>query len=202
MVDIAESTHAPSDLGGASRPKIQIVPVRGLPIVAIALIGLIVAIASNSYWALDFFHVVSGGLWTGVDLFVGFIIGPILGRLSIPARAEFSARFMPKMVIIMPALVIMTLASGWQVARQQHTILTSYSHHGWVVASMIIVGVMAVIAIGLLEPANLAVLFEMNKPHPNGQLIEKLMKRFIYTAGITGAMQVATLIIMTRIASV
>jgi len=202
MVDVAEAAHVPSNVEGVPRPKIQIVPVRGLPIVAIALIGLIVAIASNSFWALDFFHVVSGGLWTGIDLFVGFIIGPILGRLSIPARAEFSARFMPKMVIVMPTLVIMTLAAGWQVARQQHTILTSYSHHGWVVASMIVVGVMAVIAIGLLEPANLAVLFEMNKPHPNGQLIEKLMKRFIYTAGITGAMQVATLVIMTRIASV
>ncbi|HVB01610.1 MAG TPA: hypothetical protein VNE42_10170 [Acidimicrobiales bacterium] len=202
MVDVAEAAHVPSNVEGALRPKIQIVPVRGLPIAAIALIGLIVAIASNSFWALDFFHVVSGGLWTGIDLFVGFIIGPILGRLSIPARAEFSARFMPKMVIVMPTLVIMTLASGWQVARRQHTILTSYSHHGWVVASMIVVGVMAVIAIGLLEPANLAVLFEMDKPHPNGQLIEKLMKRFIYTAGITGAMQVATLVIMTKIASV
>ncbi|HUY07348.1 MAG TPA: hypothetical protein VMU99_08825 [Acidimicrobiales bacterium] len=202
MVDIAETTHAPSDVGERIRPKIPIVPVRGLPFAAIALIGLVVAIASNSFWALDFFHVVSGGLWTGIDLFLGFIIGPILGRLSVPARAEFSARFMPKMVILMPTLVIMTLAAGWQVARHEHTILTSYSHHGWIVASMIVVGVMAIVAIGLLEPANLAVLFEMNKPHPNGQLIERLMKRFIYTAGVTGAMQVATLIIMTRIASV
>jgi hypothetical protein len=32
-------------------------------------------------------------------------------------------------------------------------------------------------------------------------VIEKLMKRFIYTAGITGVMQVATLIIMTRLVS-
>jgi hypothetical protein len=60
---------------------------------------------------------------------------------------------------------------------------------------------MSVIALGILEPANLAVLFELKKPRPNGELIAKLMKRFIYTAGITGAMQVATLIIMTRIAS-
>jgi hypothetical protein len=32
-------------------------------------------------------------------------------------------------------------------------------------------------------------------------VIEKLMKRFIYTAGVTGAMQVATLVIMTKLAS-
>ena len=58
---------------------------------------------------------------------------------------------------------------------------------------------MAVIAIGLLEPANIAVLFEMRKPEPNGEVIAKLMRRFIYTAGITGVMQIATLVIMTRL---
>jgi hypothetical protein len=58
-----------------------------------------------------------------------------------------------------------------------------------------------VIAIGYLEPANIAVLYELKKPQPDGELIGKLMKRFLYTAGITGAMQVATLVIMTRIAT-
>ena len=67
--------------------------------------------------------------------------------------------------------------------------------------SFVVVGVMAVIALGVLEPANIAVLFEMRKPRPNGEVIAKLMKRFIYTAGITGLMQIATLVIMTRVAS-
>lgn len=77
----------------------------------------------------------------------------------------------------------------------------SFSHHGWVVASMVIVAVMALVALGILEPANLAVLFELKKPQPDGQVIARLMRRFIYSAGITGAMQVATLVIMTRLAS-
>lgn len=174
---------------------------RAIPVVAVVLAALVAAIASNKLWALDFFHVVSGGLWTAIDLFVGFIIGPILGRLSIPARVEFASRFMPKMVLLMPTLVVTTLAAGWQLARHEGFILSSHSHHGWVVASMIVVGVMAVIAIGLLEPANLAVLFELRKERPNGELIGKLMRRFAYTAGITGAMQVATLVIMTRLAT-
>ena len=164
----------------------QIVPVRGLPIVAAALVGLVVAIQSNSLWAIDFFHVVGGGLWTGIDLFVGFIVGPILGSLSIPARMEFSKRFMPKMVILMPTLVIVTLTAGFQLARHEGYIQSSNPHHAWVVASMVVVGAMAVIAIGLLEPANLAVLFELKKPQPNGELIGRLMKRFIYTHGSPG----------------
>jgi len=64
--------------------------------------------------------------------------------------------------------------------------------------SFCVVGVMAAVSLGVLEPANIAVLYEMNKPVPNGGRIGRLMKRFIVTAGITGIMQVATLIIMTR----
>lgn len=185
--------------GVAPRTDFQIVPLAGIPIVAAVVAGLIVSIAGNWLWALDFFHVVGGGLWTGIDLFVGFVIGPILGGLSPQARREFSIRFMPKMLLIMPTLVTMTLASGWQLARPLGNLSPGYPHHSWLVASFIVVGVMAVIAIGILEPANLAVLFELKKPHPNVERIGRLMRRFIYTAGITGAMQVATLVIMTRI---
>jgi hypothetical protein len=183
------------------RVTVQVVPLWGLPLVAVALAGLVAAVGTNALWGLDFYHVVAGGLWTAIDLFVGFIVGPIIGRLPVPARVAFSSRFMPKMVLLMPTLVICTLVAGWQLARHEGNILVSSPNHGWVVASMVVVGVMAVIAIGFLEPANLGVLFELRKPQPNPELIGRLMRRFIYTAGITGAMQVATLVIMTRIAT-
>jgi hypothetical protein len=177
------------------------VPLKGLPIVAVVIAFLAASIGFNWAWGLDFNHVVGGGLWTGIDLFVGLVVGPILGRLSLPARAEFSARFMPKMVLIMPTLVAMTLASGFQLALNLGNLSPASPNHSWVIASFIVVGVMAVIALGVLEPANIAVLFEMKKPRPDGEVIGKLMKRFIYTAGITGLMQVATLVIMTRLAT-
>jgi hypothetical protein len=192
-----EPAHAPPP----ALPEIQIVPRAGLPFAAAAVIGLIVAIAGNWMWAIDFFHVVGGGAWTTLDLFLGFVLGPIIGRMSIPARIEFSARFMPKLVLLIPTLVTMTLASGFQLAHNYGFLDSSYPRHGWIVASFIVVGIMAVIAIGYLEPANIAVLYELKKPQPDGELIAKLMKRFLYTAGITGAMQVATLVIMTRIAT-
>ena len=72
---------------------------------------------------------------------------------------------------------------------------------GLPIASYCVVGVMAVIVLGVLEPANIAVLVEMRKQRPDGEVIALLMRRFIYTAGITGLMQVATLIIMTRVAT-
>ena len=196
-----EVVAGPAGPAAGARPRVQIVPVRLLPFVAAVLLGLVVAIGTNSLWALDFYHVAGGGLWTGIDLFFGFVLGPIIGRMSVPARIELTSRLMPKMLLIVPTLVTMTLASGFQLARYNGMLDSAYPNHGWLVASYIVVGVMAVIAIGLLEPANVAVLFELRKPEPDGAVIEKLMKRFLYTAGITGVMQVATLIIMTKLAS-
>ena len=190
---------APGD--APPRLSIQIVPRAALPVIAVIVAGLIITIAGNWLWALVFYHVVGGGLWTAIDLFVGFVIGPILGRLSIPARAEFSARFMPMMVVIMPTVVLMTLASGFQLALGLGNLQSVSPNHGWLVASFVVVGVMATVALGILEPANIAVLFEMKKPHPNGELIARLMRRFVYSAGVTGAMQIATLVIMTRVAT-
>src|ERR1035437_6941803 len=200
MAAAAEAT-IPATGAPALRRPVVVVPVLGLPIVALVLVGVSVAIARDARWGLMFCHVVGGGLWTGIDLFVGFVVGPIIGRMSIPARIEFSTRFMPKMLLIMPTVVTMTLAAGFQTSRLSGFLDTSNPRHGWIVASFAVVGVMAAIAPAYLEPANVAVLFELKKDKPHGRVIEKLMKRFVYTAGITGVMQVATLIIMTRLAS-
>jgi hypothetical protein len=197
----AAPAAAPPAAPGLERPDFQVVPLRGLPIVGAVLVALVVAIAANKLWALEFFHVAGGALWTSLDLFLGFVIGPILGGLPIPARIAMTTRLMPKMLLIMPTIVTVTLASGWQLGRYLGTIDSGYIHHGWIVASYIIVGVMAVIALAVLEPANVAVLIELKKPRPDPTVIERLMKRFIYTAGITGVMQIATLVIMTKVAT-
>jgi len=207
MVDVGVSVGeplevgAPPEVGPLPRPDFQIVPRVGLALVAFALVLLIVAIAVDKLWPLMFLHVASGAAWTVIDLFLGLVLGPIMGRMSIPARVEFTTKLMPKMLLIMPTVVTLTLAAGWQLGVHEGTVLTTYGHHGWVVASFIVVGVMSVIALGLLEPANIAVLVELKKRQPNPEVIERLMKRFMYSAGILGAMQIATLVIMTRLAS-
>jgi hypothetical protein len=187
--------------GPPAIPDFEIVPLKGLPIVGAIFAAVVVAIAANKLWPLEFLHVVFGSAWTIIDLFLGLLLGPILGRMSVPARIELTTRLMPKMLLIMPTVVTVTLAAGWQLGHLLGTVDSSYINHDWIVASYIVVGCMAVIALGLLEPANVAVLIELKKPQPNPLVIEHLMKRFIYTAGILGAMQVATFVIMTKVAS-
>ena len=196
-MSVASAVAVPAE----ARPQAPVVAVRALPLVAIVLAGLVVAIAGNWPWALTFYHVVGGALWTSIDLFVGFVVGPILRSMPVPARVEFTRRLMPRMLVIMPTVVTMTLGAGFQLARQSGHLATSDPRHAWVVASMCVVGVMAVVALALLSPANLAVVFELRKPQPDPAVVGALMRRFVYAAGVTGAMQVATFVIMTRLAS-
>jgi len=200
-VPLAPVGVPPAEAAAPAPLEFDIVPRKGLVVVAIAIVALIVAIASNKLWPLTFLHVAGGAAWTIIDLFLGLVLGPIIGRMSVPARVEFTTRLMPKMVLIMPTVVTLTLAAGWQLGAKTGTVLSSSPDHGWIVASYIVVGVMAILALGLLEPANIAVLFELKKRRPNPAVIEHLMKRFIYCAGVLGVMQIATLVIMTKLAS-
>jgi hypothetical protein len=198
------TTSGPEAAHGGAPPVIpdfDIVPRVGLVLAAVVFVGLVVVVITNALWPLVFMHVAFGAAWTITDLLVGLIVGPIIGRMSVPARIEFTVRFMPKMVVLMPTIVTATLVAGWQLSTKLGTNQTSYTYHGWVVASFIVVGIMAILALGLLEPANIAVLTELKKPRPNPQVIERLMKRFVYSAGVIGVMQVATLVIMTRLAT-
>jgi hypothetical protein len=201
--EAAAAAPAPTPAGppAMERPDFDIVPKKGLIPVAIAFILLIAAIAADKLWPVEFLHIVFGSAWTIIDLFLGLLLGPILGRMSVPARVELTTKLMPKMLLIMPTVVTISLAAGWQLGNILGTVDSSYYNHDWIVASYIVVGFMAVIALGLLEPANVAVLVELKKPQPRPQVIEHLMKRFIFTAGILGVLQVATFVIMTKVAT-
>ena len=74
----------------AGPPRPQVVPLRGLPVVAAVVVFVIASIAGNWLWALTFCHVVGGALWTAIDLFVGLIVGPI--RAGCPSRPGPSSR--------------------------------------------------------------------------------------------------------------
>ena len=85
------------------------------------------------------------------------------------------------------------MTAGWQLARKLDILGTPYPRHWWLVASFVIVAV--------LLPANVGVLLELRSEQPDGQRIGRLMSRYTVCTAIQGCMQVATLIVMTRIAT-
>jgi hypothetical protein len=184
-------------------PKVRpgpFVPLWGLAADVLVIAALTVAIVGSSRFWLDFLHVFGGALWISTDLLMGFVIGPIMNRLDIPARMVFAKNLMTKMLLIMPTAVICTVAAGWQLALIDG--FFGYApRHAWVLASLIVVAILSILAYTFLEPANIIVLLELRKPEPNGLLISRMMKRFLYTAGVLGVLQLSIVIIMVRLAT-
>jgi hypothetical protein len=60
----------------------------------------------------------AGVLWTGIDLFMGLIIGPVVGGMDPERRAGFFRRFTPKMTFLMPVLSAVTVVGGIVLAQR------------------------------------------------------------------------------------
>ena len=184
----AAQRHAPAGRRPADRDARTSRSSRGsgLILVAIVVVALIVAIAANKLWPLSSSTSPAAPRGRSSTCSSGSCSGRSSARMSIPARDRVhdpaDAEDGPDHADRRDAHARGRLAA---VDAARHD-LTVYPDHGWVVASFIVVGVMAVIALGLLEPANIAVLIELKKPRPNPEVIERLMKRFIYCAGVLG----------------
>src|ERR1700684_737117 len=81
---------------------------RYLPCALSARAVMIVAIVLGNFWLLDFIHVFSSLLWTGVDLFMGFVLGPILRRVDISVRREIVRQLTPRTLFLMPTVLIIS----------------------------------------------------------------------------------------------
>jgi hypothetical protein len=159
---------------------------------------MVAAIASGIHWFLNFVHVVSGVLWTGIDLFMGFVIGPIMRTMPFAARRALIARLMPRMLFIMPTLSTVTGTAGWFLARQSGYLDLDYPEFWWVIAALAILAILTVQGLFILLPTNLLVYFEVRKPQPDGARIGRLMRWYVYVVAFQGAMQVAIIVVMAR----
>jgi hypothetical protein len=184
----------------AARP---ISPIRPWYVAAatIALGVMVVAINGPSTWFLNFLHVLCGGLWTGIDLFMGFIVGPILRRLPLDARRAVIAALIPRTLFLMPTLSIITSTAGWFLAKRLGFLDLGYPEFWWVIAALAIVTVLTVQGMGFLLPTNLRLYFEMQKVKPDGEKIGRMMRYYVLVTGIQGVMQVAIIVVMARFAT-
>jgi hypothetical protein len=169
---------------------------------AAAAFGLMVAaILGDSLWFLNFVHVMAGALWTGIDLFMGFIVGPVLRRVAPDTRKAVMAGIIPRTLVLMPTLSAITSTAGWFLAVRLGFLDLGYPQFWWVIAALAIVTVLTVQGLGYLLPTNLRLYFEMQKPQPDAARIARWMKTYVRIVAIQGTMQVAIIVVMARFAT-
>ncbi len=169
--------------------------------VLVPLAIMIAAIMSHVLWFLNFVHVLAGILWTGTDLFMGFMIGPIMRKITIQARREVILRLMPKMLFYMPLLAIVTTTAGWYMAEWLGFFSLPFPYIWWLITALIIVAILTIQGLGFLLPTNLRIYFEMRKEKPDGKKIQRLMKSYVRVVAIQGLMQIAIIVVMAKFAT-
>jgi len=168
---------------------------------ALALMVMTVAITSHERWFLNFVHVICGVMWTGIDLFMGFVIGPILRRVDLSVRREIIIRLVPKTLFLMPTLSIITGTAGWFLAKDLGFLDVPWPQFAWVAAALILVVLMTILGTGYLLPTNLRGCMQLRRPDPDFHRISRMMRNFFLAVAVQGTMQVLTIVIMARLVS-
>ena len=187
-----------------SQPALRVPsPLRAWYLVAAALAFAVLtaAILSPSLWFLDFIHVMTGALWTGIDLFMGFVIGPVLRGVSLDTRRAMIAGIIPRTLILMPTLSTVTSTAGWFLAVRMGFLDVGYPQFWWVIAALAIVTVLTVQGLGYLLPMNLKLYFEISKPSPDPDKLKRWMRTYVRVVAVQGTMQVAIIVVMARFAT-
>lgn len=86
----------------------------GVVAVALAALGYALTVAPVRHHV--YVHVMAGVLWTGTDVFVGAVLGPVVGGLDEEASAAVFRRLTPKLAFLLPSLALVTIVAGIALA--------------------------------------------------------------------------------------
>jgi hypothetical protein len=85
-------------------------------VVAAASVGYATTVASLEHHT--YIHVMAGVLWTGIDLFIGAVLGPVIGGLDDEQSAAVFGRLTPKTAFLLPSLAFVTIVTGIVLAQR------------------------------------------------------------------------------------
>ena len=155
-----------------------------------------VALATRSLVWLDYVHVMSAILWTGADLFTGFVVEPALRRLDMAARRRVVTHVTPYMLLSLPVLATTTVTAGWFLARWVG-VYRIPSMHGWFVLAMVLALVLFAQG-GILLPLQLRVFLAFQQEHPDTGRIERALAVYTRLMAWQSLLQLGTVFVMVH----
>ena len=165
--------------------------------------ALVYSMNFGSVTFLNYVHVMTGAFWTGIDLFMGFVLGPVLGGMEAKDRAAVFKRLVPKMTFLMPALAAVTITSGieltqWLGYASPSNLFASLANP-WILATVVIVAILAVQGFGLLLPTEIRVFQQLLSDEPDIEKISRLGMRTARLGGAQGIFQLAIIFVMANL---
>jgi hypothetical protein len=110
--------------------------------------------------ALNYLHVLTGGTWIGIDLFMGIVMGRTLKGLEPQARTLVIKKLVPLMLFLMPALATVAITSGMNLPSKLG-LLTFASP--LILSAVVIVIILSVQGFGIIMPTEIRIFLELRK---------------------------------------
>lgn len=169
-------------------------------VVLVPLMGMMYAVfVSGSLLVLNYVHVMSAILWTGFDLFMGFVLGPILGKLPQKDRAAVFKRLIPKITFLLPVLAVVTTITGFELVKSMGYSFDSIWSYPWIVAGIVIATILGMQAVFFLIPNEVRIFQQLLRQNPDIQTINRLGMINTRLAGLQGIMQISIVFVMANI---
>lgn len=158
---------------------------------------LVAAVAGKSLFLLQFLHVITGGTWTGFDLYAGIVLSRVLRSLQPAGRVEVAKRLTPTTFFLLPSFAAVAVTSGIYLAQATGKFDL---HSPWILAAGAVVLVLTAQGFGVFMPNGLRIFIELAKKEPDTAKIGRLQMRNIRLAGVQAMLQVLIILIMAHLA--
>jgi len=158
---------------------------------------LIAAVAMKSLYLLDYVHVITGGTWTGFDIFMGVVMTRVMRTMEVPQRVEVAKRLTPTTFFILPSFAAVAITSGIYLAQNMGKFDLSSP---WIMAAGAVVLIITAQGFGVFMPNGVRIFMELAKDKPDIAKIARLNMRNIRLSASQAVFQVIIILIMAHLA--
>jgi hypothetical protein len=181
-----------------------------LVVMAVVTAVLLFLVASgHSLWFANVVHVGSAFLWTGTDLFGGFVVLPLLRRVSDEQRLQLVGTAVFWISTAVCLLTITTLVAGGYIASRYGFLSLPYPDHAWLLVAGAVGLLLAAGVIGLVLPLGVLIVYGLARSASFIQNDQRFMRdishldsevrRLAYVLATEGVIQVGLIVVMARI---
>lgn len=162
----------------------------------VPIAGLVIALITMDLRLLIYTHVITGGTWTGIDLFMGLVMTRVMKGLNPEARTEVVKRLVPLLLFFMPVLAGVAITSGIALAELYKILDFRYP---MIVIAVVIVLILTIQGYGIIMPNEIRIYRELKKDMPDRDKIVRLGLRNFRVAGSQAIFQLAIIYVMANL---
>lgn len=167
--------------------------IRGLPMLIIPPVILVIILYGKDFYFLEYFHVLTGSIWTGMDLVLGLFFAYVMKGLNNEERTKIAMRLTPTMLFFMPAISAVTITAGVYTAIGLNIPFSS----SYIIGALVISAILFVQGIGIFLPNELRVYNEIRR---GAKDVNKIVRLTMFNLKLSLSQVVFQIIIITLMA--